>query len=381
MCLVTFATGLSILNINVYHRGERGNPISKTLKRIVNILSGVFPFSRINNSSNEKVIKIFWKNQVSTVGVTFPNYHPNLSQRRLLQVGNISRKYSKADDNAERLTRDLFSNYDVNIRAAVKFSKSTAVNFTLFLHSLIEVDEKKQILVTDSWILAEWVDYRLQWNVSEYGGLKSLMIPSENIWKPDIKLHNTANRKSNSMQIATFANVSNKGEISFYQQGIFYTYCKMDISYFPFDTQTCSLLWESWSYDSTEIELTPQKKVGLVLYEDSGEFEVTYFKSSKRLVLNGSKYYWVAEYTLRLRRRPLAYVFNLIIPCGLINAVALLVFYMPSQTGEKVTLGINCLVSMTVFLINIKDSLPSTGTISIISEYFLLYYLGEEIVE
>ena len=43
-------------------------------------------------------------------------------------------------------------------------------------------------------------------------------------------------------------------------------------------------------------------------------------------------------------------VFNLILPCVLITGIALMSFYMPSDSGEKVTLGITTLLSMTVFL-------------------------------
>ena len=35
-------------------------------------------------------------------------------------------------------------------------------------------------------------------------------------------------------------------------------------------------------------------------------------------------------FDIRMRRRPMFYVFNLILPCVLINGIALLVFYVPS---------------------------------------------------
>lgn len=48
---------------------------------------------------------------------------------------------------------------------------------------------------------------------------------------------------------------------------------------------------------------------------------------------------------------------------------ALLVFYVPSESGEKVTLGISALLSMTVFLMTIRETLPPTEKTPLISEY------------
>lgn len=47
---------------------------------------------------------------------------------------------------------------------------------------------------------------------------------------------------------------------------------------------------------------------------------------------------------------------------------ALLVFYVPSESGEKVTLGISALLSMTVFLMTIRETLPPTEKTPLISE-------------
>ncbi len=53
--------------------------------------------------------------------------------------------------------------------------------------------------------------------------------------------------------------------------------------------------------------------------------------------------------------------------------LALLVFYVPSESGEKVTLGISALLSMTVFLMTIRESLPPTEQTPLISEIIEIY--------
>lgn len=42
---------------------------------------------------------------------------------------------------------------------------------------------------------------------------------------------------------------------------------------------------------------------------------------------------------MTLRRRTLYYGLNLLIPCVLISALALLVFLLPADSGEKISLG------------------------------------------
>jgi nicotinic acetylcholine receptor len=44
-------------------------------------------------------------------------------------------------------------------------------------------------------------------------------------------------------------------------------------------------------------------------------------------------------FIVHIRRRTLFYGFNLIIPCVLISSMALLTFLLPSESGEKISLG------------------------------------------
>lgn len=66
------------------------------------------------------------------------------------------------------------------------------------------------------------------------------------------------------------------------------------------------------------------------------------------------------------------YTINLIIPCLFISFLTVLVFYLPSDCGEKVTLCISVLLSLTVFLLVITETIPSTSlVIPLVGEYLL----------
>ena len=77
--------------------------------------------------------------------------------------------------------------------------------------------------------------------------------------------------------------------------------------------------------------------------------------------------------TLDIKRKPLYYVFNLIMPCALIATLTLIKFFLPPESGEKVGLGITVLLAMTVFLLLVADSLPSTSEhIPLLGQYFVV---------
>lgn len=64
----------------------------------------------------------------------------------------------------------------------------------------------------------------------------------------------------------------------------------------------------------------------------------------------------------------------------LVCSPALLVFYVPSESGEKVTLGISALLSMTVFLMTIRETLPPTEKTPLISEYFGSHFWSKTLI-
>ena len=61
---------------------------------------------------------------------------------------------------------------------------------------------------------------------------------------------------------------------------------------------------------------------------------------------------------LVIRRRPLFYIFNLMIPCFIIIAMVLMGFLLPPESGERTTLSITVLLAMAVFLQLQAEHLP-----------------------
>ena len=50
--------------------------------------------------------------------------------------------------------------------------------------------ERSQIMTTNVWLEQEWEDQKLTWNPEEYGNVRRLYVPSDEIWLPDIVLYN-----------------------------------------------------------------------------------------------------------------------------------------------------------------------------------------------
>lgn len=70
-----------------------------------------------------------------------------------------------------------------------------------------------------------------------------------------------------------------------------------------------------------------------------------------------------------MRRKYLFYITNIIAPCVMLSVLVTLVFYLPPEAGEKISLGITILLSFTVFLLLIAESIPKrSDSVPIISK-------------
>nr|XP_057941421.1 neuronal acetylcholine receptor subunit alpha-4b [Doryrhamphus excisus] len=274
----------------------------------------------------------------------------------------------------EKLLQDLFVRYNKLSRPVENSSDTVLVHFGLSIAQLIDVDEKNQMMTTNVWVKQEWNDYKLRWNPEEYDNVTSIRIPSEIIWRPDIVLYNNADGDF-AVTHLTKAHLFHDGRIKWMPPAIYKSSCSIDVTFFPFDQQSCKMKFGSWTYDRAKIDLISMASdVDQMDYWESGEWVIVNAVGK----YNTKKYECCTEiyaditYYFIIRRLPLFYTINLIIPCLLISCLTVLVFYLPSQCGEKITLCISVLLSLTVFLLLITEIIPSTSlVIPLIGEYLL----------
>lgn len=100
-----------------------------------------------------------------------------------------------------------------------------------------------------------WSDNKLAWNESDYGGITEIHLPHDKIWRPDVILYNNADTLASLSQISTQMSITNNGNVTWLSTNIFKSSCSINVFYFPFDTQNCSLSFASWTYDNSGINL------------------------------------------------------------------------------------------------------------------------------
>ncbi|XDV29795.1 hypothetical protein PO909_032837 [Leuciscus waleckii] len=164
-------------------------------------------------------------------------------------------------------------------------------------------------------------------------------------------------------EVTVFTNaiVLFNGSIAWLPPAIYKSACKIEVKHFPFDQQNCTLKFRSWTYDHTEIDLVLKTAVASMDdFTPSGEWDILALPG-RRTVSDLDPTYVDLTYDFIIRRKPLFYTINLIIPCVLITSLAIL----------KMTLCISVLLALTVFLLYLMFTMVLV-TFSIITSVCVL---------
>ncbi|XP_029304447.1 acetylcholine receptor subunit epsilon isoform X2 [Cottoperca gobio] len=283
-----------------------------------------------------------------------------------------------------KLIGDLFRGYNKNIRPAVHPEDKLDIKIMLTLTNLISLNEKEETLTTNVWIEIQWSDYRLAWNESLYYGIETIRVPCNTVWLPDIVLENNIDGQ---FDVAYYANVliGSSGSMYWLPPAIYRSTCAIEITYFPFDYQNCTLAFRSQTYSANEVDLmlniddvTTIEWVNIdpEAFTENGEWAIVHRPARK--IIN-TRYspddleYQEILFNLVIQRKPLFYVINIILPCSLISSLVVLAYFLPAQAGgQKLTVSISVLLAQTVFLFLIAQKIPETSlSVPLIGKYLI----------
>jgi len=286
-----------------------------------------------------------------------------------------------------QLLDDLLAYYNKLERPVANESEAVVLTFGLTLQQIIDVNEKEQILTTNVWLNLEWEDVNLAWNTSEYGNVEDVRIPPSALWKPDILMYNSASEAFDGTY-PTNVVVTSEGKCTYIPPGIFMSTCKIDITWFPFDDQNCEMKFGSWTYNGFKLDLklkSPNAEGDTSGYTTNGEWALIGVPATRNEVIYECcpEPYLDITFVIKIRRRTIYYFFNLIVPCVLIASMAVLGFTLPPDSGEKLSLGVTVLLSLTVFQDSVSATMPITSLqIPLLGTYFncIMFMVASSVV-
>uniref|UniRef100_A0A8D0GNZ2 Cholinergic receptor nicotinic alpha 9 subunit n=1 Tax=Sphenodon punctatus TaxID=8508 RepID=A0A8D0GNZ2_SPHPU len=274
---------------------------------------------------------------------------------------------------AQMLFNELFEDYSNALRPVEDTDKVLNVTLQITLSQIKDMDERNQILTAYLWIRQSWYDAYLNWDRDKYDGLDSIRIPSNIVWRPDIVLYNKADDDV-SEPVNTNVVLRYDGKITWDAPAITKSSCVVDVSYFPFDSQQCNLTFGSWTYNGNQVDIFNALDSGdLSDFIEDVEWEIHGMPAVKNVITYGccSEPYPDVTFTLILKRKSSFYIFNLLLPCVLISFLAPLGFYLPADSGEKVSLGVTVLLALTVFQLMVAESMPPSENVPLIGKYYI----------
>uniref|UniRef100_A0A672YH46 Uncharacterized protein n=1 Tax=Sphaeramia orbicularis TaxID=375764 RepID=A0A672YH46_9TELE len=269
----------------------------------------------------------------------------------------------------QELQKDLFSKK--LIRPVKNLRHSTNISLSITVVGILGV----VICPLVSSAAQEWDIEGLSWDEQECG-IRRISVPRDMLWSPDVHVVQLYGSDVDSASPQTpFVYLDNSGRVFDDRPLRLVTSCRLEIYYFPFDVQNCSLTFGSYLH--FDITVSAGSSAADVLSESTdviytqGEWELVGISIAPSVLDLDVGSYSEITYFLTLRRSPALYVVNLLIPSGFLITVDLFSFLLPPTSVDRSSFKMTLILGYTVFLLIMNDLLPSTGNATpLISVFF-----------
>ena len=163
------------------------------------------------------------------------------------------------------------------------------------------------------------------------------------------------------------------------QAGFLGVVCSFDAQKFPFDKQKCVAVLQIGTYLANEVDLVfssyGAQYIGGQISENPiwsvGRLQYTKSITTIGLALPTG----ALTIGFGMTRKSLYYTCTMIVPSALLSILTLGAFFIPNDSGEKISCGLSIFLSFVVFLIQIGEIVPENSTaISVIGKRIICFY-------
>jgi hypothetical protein len=237
----------------------------------------------------------------------------------------------------------LKNGYDPDVRPGGP-TEPVQVEMSLNVNA-IRVEEWNVALRADGWLVLTWKDARLAWDPTAFSQVDKIRLPASAVWIPDITLGNQipSTDTTNAAQQYQVL-VYNNGTVLWVPSVPLATTCFLELSNFPKDVQKCTMMFGSWVYDKTEIDLHLYRE-GLTMdyLVNTSPWVVTGASAEEKDMVYPGVFgvYPSVFYTFTLERRTGFYCLTLYLPIlvSVLTSIASWLVSKNGASGAELTIG------------------------------------------
>jgi len=277
------------------------------------------------------------------------------------------------------LRNELSESYNKYVRPVNNYDDSLDIRMGLAVQNIEEFDQKKETLDLNIWVRMNWKDEILNWNSSDYN-LSFLSMNVDNIWTPDIELINAASKPTIYI-LDEALNLYSDGSIFRSKPAIFKFSCPLDLHEFPFDIQSCTMKFGSWTYNNNMMLVQPyedvDKQIDVLSTFSHSEWGINSYSlknyNESRICCPG-KNFSINEYTFEFQRYPHYYKLSMGMTISLVIVSFIIMLMKPdnvSRTGTAVFIPLTILALQ----LTIADKIPVVGYYTLMDNFFLCCFI------
>ncbi|XP_071096247.1 acetylcholine receptor subunit beta-like 1 [Haliotis cracherodii] len=267
----------------------------------------------------------------------------------------------------------LLASIRANTSVDVRPIQNTVVTSTILLFALNDVNIGAETMSLSGGLLVLWNDPRLTWDPASAGGIQRMVVNTKYIWKPPLVIENDINSPAVLGSDGTPLRVFPSGDVVWSPPISTTSSCSADITYYPYDKQTCSLTLVGWSYTTDEVDLLtdPNRPFDMKYFTSNGEWQMLDTGYEYINLTQGVMTFRKLVFKVTVRRKWQFYGLNIMLPLILNSILMMVVFALPIESGEKMGYCLTVLLSYIVLLTMIAANLPPISSQTSIIQVYL----------
>ena len=265
----------------------------------------------------------------------------------------------------------------VDLIPRTNLSAPMVITAGMYAYALNDFDEVAGKIELSGALDISWTDQLVRRNSDsfEYStGNTYFLVPRNKIWTPQLLLYNAVDGTSLVGDNAYMCRYNiTSFEVRWNPRVFLKGACAPDISFYPFDRQTCMFKFVPWGFEPSELILQARTDSwDMGSFEENGEWSVM---ATNSMAWNDSSLSYL-ELSIVIERKPLYFAFNIIMPVLILCVLNTMVFWLPAESGERVGFSITCFLSFVVLLNMVMDFLPrSSSPLSLLCLYLVTMML------